>query len=141
TPSFEPKRFDAQFFLAELPPGQVPSFDAQETVEELWVAPADALGRQSAGSLRLPPPQVRTFHELSACATIEDAVAAAAERQKTPAALCPRLLPGGEGITLLLPWDRDYAAAEGAGDALTLDHPWASPPSRMTWDGSTWRAM
>src|SRR5262249_54949913 len=37
TPSAEPKRFDAQFFVAELPPGQTPSFDQKETVEELWI--------------------------------------------------------------------------------------------------------
>src|SRR5262249_5085151 len=71
TPSFEPKRFDAAFFVAELPPGQTPSFDQKETVEELWISPAEALARQTAGTLRLPPPQVRTFIELEACGTIE----------------------------------------------------------------------
>ncbi len=158
TPSFEPKRFDAQFFLAELPPDQVPSFDAQETVEELWVTPADALARQSAGTLRLPPPQLRTFHELAACASLGIALARAGERQKSPAALCPRMLGGpaglgpaggeakrspliGEGITLLLPWDPDYAGAEGEGTPLAPDHPWATPPSRFHWDGATWHAL
>jgi 8-oxo-dGTP pyrophosphatase MutT (NUDIX family) len=141
TPSFEPKRFDAAFFLAELPPDQVPSFDAQETIEELWVSPADALARQSAGTLKLPPPQLRTFHELLACGTIAAAVAAAAERQRTPAALCPRPVMGEGGLTLLFPWDPDYAGAEGEGLPLASDHPWATPPSRMVWDGTTWRAM
>jgi 8-oxo-dGTP pyrophosphatase MutT (NUDIX family) len=138
TPSFEPKRFDAHFFLAELPPGQVPSFDAQETVEELWISPTEALARQAAGALRLPPPQVRTFHELEACGTIAAAVAAAAVRQRTPEALCPRLLPADK-LTLLLPWDPEYATAEGEGVPLGPDHPWASSPSRFMWDGSAWR--
>jgi 8-oxo-dGTP pyrophosphatase MutT (NUDIX family) len=139
TPSFEPKRFDAEFYLAELPPEQVPSFDAKETIEELWVTPADALARHAAGALPLPPPQVRTFLELRSVETMAAAVAAAAERQRHPAALCPRLLPGAAGITLLFPWDPDYASAEGEGTVLPPDHPWATPPSRLSWDGGSWR--
>jgi hypothetical protein len=51
TPSAEPKRFSADFFVAELPPGQTPSFDRKETVDELWVSPDEALKRQAAGEL------------------------------------------------------------------------------------------
>jgi 8-oxo-dGTP pyrophosphatase MutT (NUDIX family) len=138
TPSFEPKRFDAQFFLAELPPGQVPSFDAQETVEEVWVTPAEALARQTAGSLPLPPPQVRTFHELAAAGSLDEAVRVAAERRKQPVAICPRLRPGGAGITILMPWDPEYPSAEGEGEAVSPGHILAVPPSRMSWTGTSW---
>jgi 8-oxo-dGTP pyrophosphatase MutT (NUDIX family) len=141
TPSFEPKRFDAEFFVAELPPGQVPSFDDQETVEELWVTPTDALARQDGGELRLPPPQLRTFHELAGLTSVAAVVAAAAERQRSPAALCPRLLRGAAELTLLLPWDAEYERAEGEGTPIPADHPWAGPPSRLVWQGATWRAM
>lgn len=140
TPSFEPRRFDAAFFVAELPPGQVPSFDDQETVEELWVSPADALARQAEGTLRLPPPQVRTFHELAAAGTVGDVVALAAQRARQPVAICPRPLAGeGGAITLLLPWDPDYASADGDGEAVPPDHILATPPSRLTWTGAAWR--
>ena len=140
TPSFEPKRFDALFFVAELPPDQVPSFDDQETVEELWIGPADALARQAEGTLRLPPPQLRTFHELAAAGTIGDVVIAAGERQKQPVGICPRPVLGGENITLLMPWDPDYPSAEGEGDVVPAGHVLATPPSRMTWTGSAWLA-
>jgi 8-oxo-dGTP pyrophosphatase MutT (NUDIX family) len=140
TPSFEPKRFDAHFFVAELPPDQVPSFDDQETVEELWIGPAAALARQAEGTLRLPPPQVRTFHELAAARTLGAAVVLADERARAPVPICPKPLVGQDGnVTLLLPWDPDYAAADGDGEVVPADHVLATPPSRLTWTGAAWR--
>ena len=138
TPSFEPKRFDAEFFLAELPGEQVPSFDRKETVEEVWVTPEEALARQIAGSLPLPPPQVRTFHELAAAGTLDEAVRVAAERRKQPVAICPRPRPGGPGLTMLLPWDPEYASAEGEGEPVAPGHILAVPPSRLSWTGTAW---
>jgi 8-oxo-dGTP pyrophosphatase MutT (NUDIX family) len=141
TPSFEPKRFDAQFFVAELPPDQIPSFDEQETVEEVWVAPATALARQDQGTLPLPPPQLRTFHELAGTRTVGATVVSAAQRARHPVAICPRALAGNDPtLTMLLPWDPDYAAAEGEGEIVPTDHILATPPSRLTWTGASWRA-
>src|SRR3954470_2035009 len=73
TPSVEPRRFSARFFICELPSAQVPQFDEVETVEQIWVRPREALER--AGELQLPPPQIRTFWELSQLDTIEDVIA------------------------------------------------------------------
>jgi glyoxylase-like metal-dependent hydrolase (beta-lactamase superfamily II)/8-oxo-dGTP pyrophosphatase MutT (NUDIX family) len=42
-PAGLPKRFDTRFFVAEAPPGQLPSFDTLETQELRWMRPADAL--------------------------------------------------------------------------------------------------
>src|SRR5205085_2574062 len=42
TPSIEPKRFSARFYVAALPPGQEPRFDDRETVDQCWVTPAAA---------------------------------------------------------------------------------------------------
>src|SRR5205823_13066364 len=64
TPSVEPKRFDARFYVAELPAGQTPSFDQKETVEEIWPTPAEAIARHASGALKLPPPQLRTLTEM-----------------------------------------------------------------------------
>src|SRR5262249_37551255 len=138
TPSFEPKRFDALFFIAELPPDQVPSFDQQETVEELWITPAEALLPQAARPLAVPPPQLRTFHGLAAAGTLDEAVRIAAERRKHPVAICPRLRPGAAGVTLLLPWDPEYPSGEGEGEAVPPGHILAVPPSRMSWTGKSW---
>ena len=50
TPSIEPKRFSARFFVCELPSGQDPSFDAIETVDQAWVSPDEAVARAAASS-------------------------------------------------------------------------------------------
>jgi 8-oxo-dGTP pyrophosphatase MutT (NUDIX family) len=63
TPSIEPKRFSARFFVGELPPGQEPEFDANEVVAQVWLAPEDAAARSA--ELALPPPQLRTLWELA----------------------------------------------------------------------------
>lgn len=144
TPSAEAKRFSARFFVAELPPGQTPSFDNRETVDEAWVTPDEALAR--AGELRLPPPQVRTFYELRDAAPGGPAavLALAAERARHPHPILPRFaaMPDApHGFCLLLPWDPDYASA-GTGEALEMsaDHPLAVGPSRFVLDrDGAWR--
>lgn len=141
TPSIERRRYSAEFFVAELPTGQVPSFDNRETVDEFWVTPAEALAR--AGELRLPPPQVRTFHDIRAAAeTGYDAlVALCAERALHRHPLMPRMapLPGG-GFALLLPWDPDYVS-RGQGDLYEIpaDHPLATGPSRFVLEEMAWK--
>ena len=140
TPSIEAKRFSARFFVCELPPGQVPTFDAVETVEQIWVRPADAIAR--AGELNLPPPQIRTCWELAEHESIEDVIAAAHARAEEPHPIMPRLkaLAPGEPPCLLLPWDPDYTDG-GTGDAtpLTYAPKWARGPSRFVMEDRTWK--
>jgi 8-oxo-dGTP pyrophosphatase MutT (NUDIX family) len=138
TPSAEPKRFDAHFFVAELPPGQTPSFDRQETVEELWITPSEAVARQAAGTLRLPPPQLRTFLDLAAAGDMGGILAAAAARQANRVAICPRIVAGDAGVTIIFPWDPEYEATAGEGEAIAQTHVVAGPPSRLTWGGKAW---
>jgi len=139
TPSIEPKRFSARFFVCELPGGQKPSFDGDETVEDTWVSPADAIAR--AGELSLPPPQLRTMYELASLSSIQDVLAAAKVRAEEPHPILPRLrtmAPGDKGPTLLLPWDPDYAEL-GTGESapLTYTPSWATGPSRFVLEDGT----
>jgi 8-oxo-dGTP pyrophosphatase MutT (NUDIX family) len=137
TPSIEPKRFSARFFVVELPPGQDPSCDQAETVEHLWVTPAEALER--AGELQLPPPQVRTCWELAQYDSVRAVMNAGRARADEPHPIMPRLAPEA-GPALLLPWDPDYLVL-GTGEATPLTyHPrWASGPSRFVRDGNRWK--
>ena len=139
TPSAEPKRFSARFFVTVLPPGQAPSFDAHETVDEAWLTPAAALAR--AGELALPPPQIRTLAELSEVRTIDAVLAMARARAAAPHPIMPRMapLPGG-GFALLLPWDPEYLSS-GTGDQAPMpaDHPLAVGPSRFILEDRTWK--
>lgn len=137
TPSIEPKRFSARFFVVELPPGQKPRFDATETVDQVWVTPAQALER--AAELQLPPPQVRTCWELAQHASIDDVLAAGRRRAEEPHPIMPRLAPGDRPC-LLLPWDPEYLTA-GTGESapLTYKPRWAVGPSRFVLEDRAWK--
>ena len=140
TPSIEPKRFSARFFVCELPTGQVPTFDAVETVEQVWVRPEDAIAR--AGELNLPPPQIRTMWELAEHGTIDQVFAAARERATEPHPIMPRLrmMAAGENPCLLLPWDPDYIEhATGDSTPLTYEPKWARGPSRFVMEERAWK--
>src|SRR6187455_226461 len=45
TPLGRAKRYDTRFFIAAVPGSQVALFDGTEMVEQLWIAPAEALAR------------------------------------------------------------------------------------------------
>lgn len=142
TPSVEPKRFDARFFLAELPADQTPSFDDKETVEEAWVAPDEAIARHAATGFRLPPPQLRTMWELAphAARGIAALAAAAAARRAQAHPILPRFAQLGAQMALLLPWDREYET-QGVGEAAPMPagHALAVGPSRFVLEGMSWR--
>lgn len=137
TPSIEPKRFSARFFVCELPGNQTPSFDDIETVDQAWVRPADAIAR--AGELQLPPPQIRTFWELAQLDTIEEVLRAGRARADEPHPIMPRRR-SGEAPCLLLPWDPEYND-EGLGDGtpLTYQPRWAVGPSRFVLENQSWK--
>src|SRR5438270_3836059 len=59
------RRFDTRFFLAEVPPDQVASHDATETVESLWASPAEALERGAAGEITLLIPTIANLKALA----------------------------------------------------------------------------
>jgi 8-oxo-dGTP pyrophosphatase MutT (NUDIX family) len=139
TPSIEPKRFSARFFVCELPSGQEPRFDDIETVDQIWVRPADGIAR--AKQLALPPPQLRTLWELAHHPTIEAVLAAGRARADEPHPIMPRLklMAAGEAPCLLLPWDPEYTDA-GTGDAAPLAYRprWAHGPSRFVMEDQAW---
>lgn len=138
TPSVEPKRFSAKFWVARLPAGFEPSFDDNETVEQRWTTCAAALA--AVGELRLPPPQIRTLYEMQHFASVAEIVAAAQQRAGFAATILPRAASHPQGLCLLLPWDPAYLSA-GQGDALAIEPlpAWADGPTRFILDGHAWR--
>ena len=144
TPSVETNRFSARFFVMELPAGQQPQCDATETIDQLWVSPAEAIDR--AGELQLPPPQVRTCWELAEHTTIEAVLASGRRRATEPHPILPRLAPSVASTTgvvapcLLLPWDSEYTVI-GTGDSapLTYSPAWARGPSRFVLEDRRWK--
>ena len=142
TPSVEPKRFDARFYLAEAPPGAEASTDSKETTEVVWLTPEEALTQHRDERLRLPPPQVKTLTELLPYAPSGLAAVAEAAARRTPNVdpVLPRFADLDGKVMLLLPWDPDYDRA-GVGDGMPLarGHFLAGGPSRFVLEGMTWR--
>lgn len=140
TPSIEPRRYSARFYVAALPPAQTITLDAREIEDAVWVTPDDALER--ASELHLPPPQIRTLFEIAPAARsgLDALVALCAERAAVPHAILPRACTDADGLVLLLPWDPDYLS-RGQGDALAMaaDHLLATGPSRFRLEDSTWK--
>jgi 8-oxo-dGTP pyrophosphatase MutT (NUDIX family) len=139
TPSAEGKRFDARFYLAPAPAGQLAQHDSVETVDSLWATPADVLARYERGELKLPPPTIRTLEDLTAHANVAAALQWASGRQGTVAPILPKLVAVGETLAIVLPWDDEYAALPGEGLPFPPDHWAARPPSRFVLrDGRWW---
>ena len=65
TPEAEPRRFDARFFAAALPAGQIATGHAAESDHIAWVRPADAIAAAKAGEMSLFPPTAATLGDFA----------------------------------------------------------------------------
>ena len=65
TPASEPIRFDAHFFVARAPAGQVALADAVEVHDGMWLAPAGALAASDRGELTVRFPTRKHLERLA----------------------------------------------------------------------------
>ena len=80
------RRFDTRFFVAEVPPGQVASPDAAETVGSFWATPAEALARGQAGEITLLIPTIANLEGLARFSSVAELVTAARSIGSVPVA-------------------------------------------------------
>jgi 8-oxo-dGTP pyrophosphatase MutT (NUDIX family) len=66
TPEGEPRRFDARFFVAALPAGQVVTGHEAESDHVAWLRPAAAIAAARAGEISLLPPTATTLQDFAA---------------------------------------------------------------------------
>ena len=66
TPEHYTVRFDTHFFLAALPPRQIPLQNSEEVSESLWISADDALDRLQSGNFPMMPPTVAVLRNLAA---------------------------------------------------------------------------
>ncbi len=116
TPEAEARRFDARFFLLEVPSGQVGRHDQRETTESFWEAPRRVLERGAAGEFFLAPPTARTLELLSEAGDVQAAMAMAARQSLAP--ICPRFVAANEPY-LALPGDPSHDVPERRVDGPT----------------------
>ncbi|MFU8817804.1 MAG: NUDIX hydrolase [Pseudomonadales bacterium] len=84
TPMGRPRRFDTRFFVAEAPPGQTGRHDAHETVDSIWISPAEALARNDAREFDLMRVTRKQLEDLAEYPSKQALLAAAANRQEFP---------------------------------------------------------
>lgn len=84
TPVFEPRRFRAWFFVAELPAGQVTRDVSTESDKVTWLSVRDAIGAVDAGDMLMLPPTYCTCLELYDCTTAAEALATAQRQDLLP---------------------------------------------------------
>ncbi|HEY4067552.1 MAG TPA: MBL fold metallo-hydrolase [Burkholderiaceae bacterium] len=94
TPLGLPKIFDTRFFIAESPANQTTLADGGESVELLWLTPAEALDK--ARALKLMHVTAVTLKHLAGFTTAAQAIAAA-RAQGAIAVTRPRLATGPKG--------------------------------------------
>ncbi|MCP3853437.1 MAG: NUDIX domain-containing protein [Actinomycetia bacterium] len=108
TPVGPPRRFDTRFFIAPAPAAQVAAHDDRETVDNLWVRPADALERHRRGELEMILPTIANLEQISPFDTVADLLAAARQITDVPAIL-PKIVIDADGKpSPLMPGDPGY---------------------------------
>jgi 8-oxo-dGTP pyrophosphatase MutT (NUDIX family) len=92
TPATEPIRFDAHFFLARAPAGQIAEADAVEVHDGEWVVPAEALERAERGDFAIIFPTRKHLERLAAFDDLDTLFAHA--RTRTVRAVEPEVRDG-----------------------------------------------
>lgn len=109
TPMGRAKRFDTRFFLAIAPAGQSAMHDAQETLDHVWLSPAEALSPANARRLMTP---TRSTIELLLPFADTRALAQWAAGPREVRRILPRLAVDASGVRPVLPGEPAFAEIE-----------------------------
>ena len=101
TPLGRAKRFDTRFFIAAAPTAQTAAHDGTELVEQLWIAPKEALARKA--SLKLLTPTQKTLEPIGRFASVAEAMAWASRAAPGRARRCRASPSGREGLRPVMP--------------------------------------
>ena len=106
TPLGRAKRYDTRFFIAAAPASQTALFDGTEMVEQLWIAPAEALARSK--TLKLLTPTQKTLEVISRFPDVASLMSWAAAPRTVPLTM-PHVANGSEGLRPVLPDEPAWA--------------------------------
>lgn len=84
TPTVEPYRFDARFFLTQVPLDQLATSDNLETTDGVWITPREALDRAAAEQFNIAYPTLLHVEWLANYSSSEAACAAARTKTVVP---------------------------------------------------------
>ena len=110
TPPMMPKRFDTHFYLAIPPADHIAVHDGYESVDSVWIDPADAIDGAANGKYTIIFPTLRNIEKLATWSTPEAAIAAARETTTVP--VLPWTEKREDGQYLCIPVEAGYAISE-----------------------------
>ncbi len=110
TPEMMPKRFDTHFYLAMAPSDHVALHDGYESVDSVWISPADAIAEAAAGTKTVIFPTLRNLEKLGVSDSPEAAIAAATTAAVVP--VLPWIEQREDGNYLRIPDAAGYAVNE-----------------------------
>ncbi len=110
TPKMMPKRFDTRFYVAVAPEDHLAVHDGSESVDSVWIRPADALAEAAAGTKTIIFPTRVNVQKLGRHARIADAIAAASASRIVTVE--PRVEQRESGPVLCIPAEADYDVTE-----------------------------
>lgn len=124
SPAMMKKRFDARFFIAQMPESQTATHDGVEATDSMWLAPHRALRRYVDEEITLAPPQIMSLAALARFNSIEDCMGHS-ETVKPPC-IQPGVLKRDDGTRVLTyPGDSEHPVTERL----------LPGPTRLIWRG------
>lgn len=106
TPNIMPKRFDTRFYLAAAPEDHLAVHDGSESVDSVWIRPADAMAENDAGTKTVIFPTRMNVLKLGRSPNIGHAIETA---RATPVVTVE---PKVDGKVLRIPAEAGYGVTE-----------------------------
>jgi len=110
TPAHMPKRFDTHFFLAEAPSDQLLAHDGHESIDSVWIRPADACSEADNGKRTIIFPTRLNIEKVGKNRSVAEAIAAARSSKVVTVQPVSEMVEGGR--IMRIPEEAGYGAAE-----------------------------
>jgi 8-oxo-dGTP pyrophosphatase MutT (NUDIX family) len=110
TPTMMPKRFDTRFYLAVAPSDHLALHDGEESVNSVWITPADAIADGEAKRRTVIFPTMMQLVKLARCASASAALDAA--RAEPIVTVLPELVDTPDGQALRIPEEAGYGITQ-----------------------------